>query len=155
MDSQKALRLGSNFHLLNSELLNIGATYCSLLVMNENKEIIFSKSSNIDWSEEFTSSVLYKHCHLLQEANKQIIYNDSPFTLIWDLYNPNSDKGYELEDIRNQKNIAHGVGFSFRDNLEQTILLSIAGKYSDVNFGSLVLKHRSAVYKSLRKAMTR
>jgi len=90
---------------------------------------------------------------LIKEAYKQIEYNDSPFTLLWDLYNPYTDKEHELADIRNQKNIAHGVGFCFLDNQGQKILLNIAGKYSDINFSSIVLKHRSAVYKTLRQAM--
>ena len=153
MDSKKTVRIGNNFHLLNKELLNIGATYSSLLIMNEDSKIIFSKSSNIDWSEEFTSSGLSEHCYLLKEANKQMEYNNAPFTILWDLYNPLTDKELELADIRNQKDIVHGVGFCFRDNQGQKILLNIAGKYSDINFGAIVLKHRPTVYKSLRQAM--
>ncbi|MFT4058917.1 MAG: hypothetical protein QM652_05150 [Legionella sp.] len=153
MDSKKTIKIGNNFHLLNKELLNIGATYSSLLIMNDNSKIIFSKSSDIDWSEEFTTSGLYKHCYLLKEANKQMAYNNMPFTLLWDLYNPLTDKEHELADIRNHKNIVHGVGFCFRDNEGQKILLNIAGKYSDVNFGAIVLKRRTTVYKSLRQVM--
>lgn len=153
MDSKKTIKISNNFNVLNKELLNIGATYSSLLIMDDDSKVIYSKSSNIDWSEEFTSSGLYKHCHLLKEANKQMGYINSPFTLLWDLYTPFTDKEHELEDIRSHKNIVHGVGFCFPDNNGRRILLSIAGKYSDINFGSIVLKHRSAVYKGLRQAM--
>ena len=153
MDSKKTVKLGNNFLLLNTELLNIGATYSSLLIMNDESKIIFSKSSNIDWSDEFTSSGLFKNCYLLKEANKQMKYNSAPFTILWDLYNPFTDKEHELAEIRNQKDIVHGVGFCFQDDHGQRILLNIAGKYSDINFGAIVLKHRSTVYKSMRKAM--
>jgi hypothetical protein len=153
MDSKEAVKIENNFHVVNKELLNIGATYSSLLIMNEGSKIIFSRSSNIDWSEEFMSSGLYEHCYLLKEANKQMKFNDAPFTMAWDLYKPLTDQERELADIRNQKDIVHGVGFCFQGNQRQKILLNIAGKYSDINFGAMVLRHRAAVYKSLRQAM--
>lgn len=155
MDSKKTLKIENNFYLLNEELLNVGATYSSLLIMNNDSKIVFLKSSNVDWSEEFTSSGLYQHCYLLKEANKQMQHNAKPFTIVWDLYTPLTDEEYELVEIRRQKDIVHGVGFCFRDNLGQKILLNIAGKYSDINFGAIVLKHRVAVYKSLRQVMLR
>lgn len=116
MDSQKALRVTNQFHFLNKELLNIGATYSSLLIINDELNVVFSKSSNPDWSEEFTSSGLYRHCYLLKEASNQIGHTKLPFTLLWDLYGPSTDKESELLDIRNQKDISHGIGFCFQDS---------------------------------------
>jgi len=155
MDSKKAVVIENNFLSLNNELLNIGATYSSLLVFNDDNNVIFSNSSDKDWSEEFTSSGMHKNCYLLKEAHEQMRKKDSSFTVVWDFYSPHTDKEKELEELRKYKNIVHGVGFYFKNIDGNKILLSVAGKYSDINFGLTVLKHRSEVYKALRQVMMR
>ena len=153
MDNKATLALNGNFFRFNKELLNIGATYSSVLVFDINNNVAFSKSSNTDWTDEFTSTGLYKDCHLLHEAEWQMALHDASFTLVWDLYNPVTEQAKNLHEIRKHKDIAHGVGFCFKNIDGSIILLNIAGKYSDINFGLTVLKHRQQVYKSARKLM--
>lgn len=93
---------------------------------------------------------LYKHCHLLNEASAQMQSNHSSFTLVWDLYQPITEKAKELCEIRQYKDITHGVGFCSTNPDGSRLLLNIAGKYSDINFGLTILKNRVAVFKSLR-----
>lgn len=151
MDSKKTVGIDRKFTSLNHDLLNFGATYSSVILLSDNNNLLLSKSSNPEWGEEFTSTGLYKHCHLLREANTQMQSNQSSFTLVWDLYKPNTDEAQELDEIRKYKDITHGVGFCTTNHDGSKLILSVAGKYSDVNFGLSILKNRIAVYKSLRK----
>ena len=150
MDSKKALRIDKKFSLLSDELMNFGATYSSVLLFSEDNNVLFSKSSDPEWADEFTSTGLYKHCHLLNEANSQMKSNNSSFTLAWDLYNPTTEKANELNEIRSSKDISHGVGFCTTNSDGSRLFLNIAGKYSDINFGLAILKNRVSVFQSLR-----
>lgn len=154
MDSKKTLTIARKFTLLSDDLSNFGATYSSVIMFSEDNSVLFSKSSNPEWNEEFTTTGLYKHCHLLNEARVQMHSNHSSFTLVWDLYQPNSEKAKELCEIRKYKDIAHGVGFCYTNPNGSRILLNIAGKYSDINFGLSILKNRVTVFKSLRNFIT-
>lgn len=151
MDSKTTLAMDKKFSLFNDDLMNFGATYSSVLLFSEKNKVLFSKSSNPEWGEEFTSSGLYQHCHLLNEAKSQMQLNQSSFTLVWDLYKPISDQARELDEIRKYKNITHGVGFCITNRDGSRIILSVAGKYADCNFGLSILKNRIAVFKSLRQ----
>ena len=153
MDNKTSLKKQDRFILLNKNLLGLGATYSSVLVFNEKNNVLHSCSTDPDWSDEFTSKKLYKDCHLLQEAYKQMGYNNSSFTLAWDFYLPITEEARALEDIRKQKNITHGVGFCIKGLNQTKILLNVAGKYSDVNFGLNVLRNRDQIYKELRSFM--
>lgn len=153
MDNKKILERENNFWHLHNELINIGTTYLSLLVFDEYNNVIFSKSSDYDWAEEFTSTGLYKNCHLLNEAHSQMeILKNKRFTIAWDLYTPETDESKSLEEIRKQKNISHGVGFGISNN-QIKLLLNVAGKYSDINFGLNLLKKKKAIYEDLNKFM--
>jgi len=154
MDSKTALEIDRKFLLLNGELINFGATYSSVLVFSKNNGVLFSKSSNPDWSEEFTKTGLYKHCHLLNEASAQMQANLLSFTLVWDLYQPITEQAKELCEIRRSKDITHGVGFCSTNPDGSRLFLNIAGKYSDINFGFSVLRNRVAVFRSLREFIT-
>lgn len=154
MDCKKTIVIGRKFSLLSGELLNFGATYSSVLMFSENNSVLFSKSSNPEWVGEFTSTGLYKNCHLLCEANSQMQSNHSSFTLLWDLYQPTTEEAKGLDDIRKYKDITHGVGFCSTNPDGSRLLLNVAGKYSDINFGLTVLKNRAAVFKSLRQFIT-
>lgn len=151
MDSKKAVTIDRKFSLLNNDLVDFGATYSSVLLLSDDNKMLFSKSSNPEWGEEFTSTGLYKHCHLLNEANSQMQSSQSSFTLVWDLYKPVSDKAQELDEIRKYKDITHGVGFCTTNPDGSRLILSVAGKYADFNFGLSILKNRVAVFKSLRQ----
>ena len=154
MDSKTALKIDRKFSLLSGDLMNFGATYSSVLMFSENNSVLFSKSSNPEWGDEFTTTGLYKHCHLLHEANAQMQSNHSSFTLVWDLYQPNTEQAKELCEIRKYKDITHGVGFCSTTPNGSRLLLNIAGKYSDINFGLSILKNRAAVFRSLRNFIT-
>ena len=149
MDSKKAIKKEDKFWKMNGDLINIGATYVSLLVFDENNKIIYSKASDLDWAEEFTSKELYKDCHLLSEANSQMTLRDNSFTMAWDLYSPQTESAKALDDIRKSKNITHGVGFCVKNNNGLKLMLNVAGKYTDINFGYNVLKKRKEVYMEL------
>lgn len=140
----------NSFNSLSENLLGLGATYSSILIFNDTNIVTSSYSSDLDWSNEFTSTGLYKDCHLLQEAHDQMKRNSSSnFTLLWDLYSPLSEKANELDDIRKSKNITHGVGFCLNGRFGEKVLLNIAGKFSDINFGVNVLRNRSKIYRDL------
>ncbi len=150
MDSKKTLIKKDNFNTLTENLLGIGSTYSSILILNNKNIVTSSYSSNPDWSNEFTSTGLYKDCHLLQEAHNQMkIAGSSNFTLLWDLYSPLSEGAKELDEIRKSKNISHGVGFCLNGCLGEKILLNVAGKFSDINFGMTVLRYRKKIYGEL------
>lgn len=140
------------FAELNEDLLGLGTTYLSLIVLDENSNAIISQSSDLDWSSEFIENGLYKDCHLLAKASSLMtLHKSGSFTLAWDSVLPVGEKQKSLEDIRKQKNIMHGVGFCNKDTLGNKIFLNIAGKYSDVNFGLNVLRERKEIYKKLHK----
>lgn len=151
MDNSKTIIFNKHFSEHNDKLTNIGATYISLLMFDKLNNVLLSKSSNMDWSDEFTSTQLYKDCHLLNEANAQMQFNKSSFTIAWDLYNPLTEKQKAIDDIRKYRDINHGVGFCFTNTDGSRLLLNIAGKYSDINFGLMVLKNRQEIYKNLKK----
>lgn len=155
MDSKKTVGIDKQFSLLSDELMNVGATYSSMLIFSEDNKVLFSKSSNPEWAEEFTSTGLYKHCHLLNEAKSQMQSNQSSFTLVWDLYQPDTDKAMELNEIRQYKDITHGVGFCTTNSDGSRLILSVAGKYSDCNFGLNILKNRATVFRSLREFISK
>lgn len=155
MGSKKTIVVEKKFSHLRKDLMNFGATYSSVLLFAENNNVLFSKSSNPEWGEEFTSTGLYKHCHLLNEASAQMQSNHSSFTLIWDLYQPITEEGKELNEIRQYKDITHGVGFCSTNPDGSRLLLNVAGKYSDINFGLNILKNRAAVFKSLRNFLAK
>lgn len=151
MDSKKTLGADGQFSSFSNDLINLGATYSSVLLLSENNEVLFSKSSDPDWLAEFTSTGLYKYCHLLGEARSQMQFNPSSFTLLWDLYQPKSEESMELNEIRQYKDISHGVGFCCKNPDGSRLLFNVAGKYSDINFGLAVLKNRVAIFRSLYK----
>ena len=146
MANKTSIIQNNAFADFNEELLGLGTTYLSLIVFDKSSNVIISKSSNPDWSSEFMETGLYKDCHLLQAASSLMSINDS-FLLVWDTVSPSEEKQKNLEEIRKQKNIMHGVGFCSKDLLGNKVFLNIAGKYSDINFGLNVLKERKEVYK--------
>lgn len=149
MDSKAAVKREKNFWNVNSKLAEYGATYVSLLIFNQNNQLTYSLSSNPDWSDEFSSTGLYKKCHLLNTANELMSTNNTSFTLAWDLYLPETEAAKELDDIRKSIDISHGVGFCVHGVHQSKIMLNIAGKYMDVNFGLNILKNRKTVYNEL------
>jgi len=151
MGNQTTVREEKYFLELNNRLKDLGTTYFSILLFNSNNEMIYSRSSNPEWVDEFSSSGKYKKCHLLAAANDLSSLRDGSFTLAWDLYLPETDDAKMLDEIRKSKDITHGVGFCIKNSNKSTMMLNIAGKYADVNFGLNVMKRRALVYKNIHE----
>ena len=153
MDSTSTIALPAKFIILSENLLGLGATYSSLLIFNEKNNLVYSCSTDPEWANEFSSKELYKDCHLLNEAYIQMSSNNNPFTLAWDFCSPFTEEAKALDDIRKVKNITHGVGFCLQGINNTKVLLNIAGKYCDINFGFNVLRNREQVFRDLRGIM--
>ncbi len=91
MDYQKTIKKEKCFSELNRKLKNLGTTYFSILLFNHDNELVYSKSSNPEWVAEFSSSGIYKKCHLLSAAKELSLLRSGSFTLAWDLYTPETD----------------------------------------------------------------
>jgi len=126
--------------LISEDLQGIGATYCSILSFDKNNMIIYKKSSNPEWAEEFTSHDHYKSCHLLLASQEMLKINTGNFIVAWDIHKPFTDEAHELDEIRKKSNICH-------------TLVNIAGSYYDYNFGANVLRGKADVYKELYKTL--
>ncbi|MBA4697732.1 MAG: hypothetical protein H2069_10190 [Legionella sp.] len=153
MDSKKALIEKKNFWHANNKLADLGATYLSLLVFDKNNVVINSQSSDPEWAEEFTSTGLYKECHLLSAANEIMSLKKHSFTLAWDFHLPETQEAKALDEIRKTKDITHGIGFCITNKDQSKVMLNIAAKYSDINFGINILKNREKVYKDILKVI--
>jgi len=154
MDNQTTIKKETHFWELNNNLMGLGATYFSLLIFNAKNELTFSKSSDSEWSYEFSTTGLYKKCHLISAAHELLNLSENSFMLAWDLYLPNTDEAKELDDIRKLRDITHGVGFCIKNPDQSRVMINLAGKYSDVNFGLNMIRKRSDVYKDIHAFIT-
>ena len=157
MVSKKALITQERaFKSLSEEIMGFGTTYLSLMVINADNKHMIAKSTNPDWASEFLESGLSKECHLLKRANENFAKDIHSFSLIWDAVPLSQDeKANKLHELRLSKNYAHGIGFCQEDILGNRLIVSIAGKYSDINFGLNLMKNRSAVFREIYKFIAR
>ena len=96
------------FDDFNRELLGLGTTYLSIIVLDNNFKTLLSKSSDPDWGIEFIETGLYKNCHLLNKATELFSNQEAAFTLAWDTVIPVTDEAKNLDEIRKAKDIVHG-----------------------------------------------
>lgn len=136
--------------LISESLECLGATYCSILSFDQDNNLIYKKSSNPEWAEEFASHDFYKNCHLLIASQEMLKVNKGDFVVAWDMYKPFTAQAHQLDEIRKNSNMCHGVGFCFQSESGHT-LVNIAGAYHDINFGLNVLKNKKEAYKELYK----
>lgn len=134
------------------ELLDLGSTYCSLSLLDNEGKTFFSKSSSDEWYKIYIESGLYRKCHLMKEAVKQITHHHAPFIFLWDNYFANNEESHYLNKLRDEKNLSHGVAFCTPVDNGHKAILTITGKPSDINFSSNVLRKKTHVYKALMKA---
>jgi hypothetical protein len=143
-----------NFSLMVDELLDHGATYASVTLLDEDGKAYYSKCSSDDWLLTYMDSGLYKKCHLMTEANKQLKCQKTGFTFLWDNYFPKNEESLYLDKLRQEKSICHGVAFcNVLDNGKKSII-TVTGKHADVNFSNNVLRNKKIIYNSLMKSFS-
>lgn len=139
--------------MLIDALLEYGATYSSITILDQNGKSIFSKSSSDKWLKIYMDSHLYTKCHLMQEAYIQTENQKSGFIFLWDNYFPCNEESTYLNSMRKEKNISHGVAFCSSLNNGGKLILTVTGKYHDVNFSKNVLRNKNLVYGAVMKSL--
>lgn len=137
---------------LIDELLDSGITYSSITLLDKAGDAYFSNCSSEEWLHTYIDSGLYVKCHLMQEANKQLNQHNNGFIFIWDNYFPVNEESVYLERLRREKDISHGVAFCSPLKNGGKAILTVAGKYYDVNFSRNIIKNKHAVYQAIMKS---
>lgn len=148
-DSSKII----NSSLFIDELMDYGATYSSITLLDHNGNSYFSKSSSDEWFNLYINSELYQKCHLMKEAFDQMNNQKNGFAFIWDNYFPNNEESVYLDRFRKEKNICHGVAFCSPLNNGSRSIVTVTGKSADVNFSRQVLKNKNVIYKAIMKSL--
>ena len=143
-----------NFSIMVDDLLDHGATYASVTLLDENGKAYYSRCSSDDWILTYMDSGLYEKCHLMTEANSQLKYQTTGFIFLWDSYFAKNEESIYLEKLRKEKSICHGVAFCNVLQNGKKSIITVAGKHSDVNFSSNVLRNKRVVYHSLMKSFS-
>lgn len=139
--------------LIIDELLDYGATYSSITILDNQGNSCFSKSSSDEWLKIYMDSHLYTKCHLMQEAYNQSIKQKNNFIFVWDRYFPNNDESLYLNKMREEKNLSHGVAFCSSLDNGGKLIITITGKYHDINFSENVIRNKKIVYKTIMKSL--
>lgn len=144
-----------NSSLLIDKLLDYGVTYSSITLLDKNGNSYFSKSSSDKWLDLYINSGLYLKCHLMQEAFTQIKKHNNGFTFIWDKYAPFNEESVYLNKLRDEKNITHGVAFCsvLPDGCKS--IITVTGKYHDINFSNNVLRNKKPIYKAIMHSLNK
>lgn len=138
--------------LLIDELMNCGVAYSSLTLLDEKGQSYFSKSSSDKWHLTYIESGLYKKCHLMIEASKQVAFHQNGFLFVWDNYFPTNEESQYLDQMRHEQNIAHGVAFCSPLQNGGKSILTVTGRSSDIYFTQGVMKNKQAIYKAVIRA---
>lgn len=141
------------FDFISREILDQGATYFSLILLDDNKNMMYYKSTNNKWHEKYVINEYYKHCHLVNRTNDLIKGTESSFTLSWDLVKCDNEIALEIDALRAENKIAHGVSFCnqnfhFNDK-KATFLITLAGRHCDVNFAENAIQHKKEIMNSI------
>lgn len=142
-----------NSSLLIDELLDYGATYSSITLLDRAGNSYYSQSSNEQWLKFYIESNLYLKCHLMQEALAQTQNQQGGFIFLWDNYFPYNEESIYLNKMREEKNIDHGVAFCSPINGEGKLIITVAGKHHDINFSNHVIKNKHLVYKAVMRSL--
>lgn len=142
-----------NSSLLIDGLMDCGATYSSITLLDSNGCSYFSKSSSDKWFDLYIESQLYQKCHLMKEASDQMNHQKNSFVFIWDNYSPNNEESLYLDQLRKEINFCHGVAFCSSLSNGCRAIVTVTGKSADVNFSRQVLKNKNAVYKAIMKSL--
>lgn len=89
----------------------------------------------------------------MQEAYIQTENQKSSFIFLWDNYFPCNEESTYLNIMRKEKNISHGVAFCSPLNNGGKLILTVTGKYHDINFSKNVLRNKNLVYKAVMKSL--
>ncbi|MFA5959803.1 MAG: hypothetical protein WC785_04740 [Tatlockia sp.] len=139
--------------VLIDELLDSGATYSSITLLDQKGNACFSKCSSEEWLHTYINSGLYLKCHLMQEANNQIKNHKKGFIFIWDKYFPNNDESIYLNNLRKEKNISHGVAFCSPLENGGKAIITITGKHYDINFSKHVIRNKQTIYRAIMRSL--
>lgn len=89
----------------------------------------------------------------MQEAYNQINNHKNGFIFVWDSYFPYNEESIYLDRLRKEKNISHGVAFCSPLENGGKSILTIAGKYYDINFSKNVIRNKNTVYRAILKSL--
>lgn len=143
-----------NSSILIDELMDCGVTYSSVTLLNQQGETCLSKCSNDAWLTKYISSKLYLKCHLMQEAFNQLNngIGSKGFIFVWDNYFPNNEESVYLEALRKENNIYHGVAFCSKMENDCVSIVTVTGKYSDINFAKNILRNKQTIYRAIMQS---
>lgn len=89
----------------------------------------------------------------MQEAYFQATNQKTGFIFLWDNYFPCNEESAYLNKMREEKNIYHGVAFCSALNNGGKLILTVTGKYHDVNFSKNVLRNKGLLYSAVMKSL--
>ncbi len=145
MDNKKTLdELGFHF---GKFLLDEGATYSSI-ILSKNNQVLHSYSTNKVWDGLYHETGYSKSCHLI-EATKILSSAQKSFTLFWDAVLPNNEVSLYLNSKRKEKDICHGVSFCTINKNGVLEIVTMAGRFCDLNFSNQVIQHKEKIRKNL------
>lgn len=142
-----------DFSNLSNYFSDQGATYFSLILLDEEKNMLYYKSTNSKWQERYVINNYYKHCHLVDRTNQLIRSNQDNFTLSWDLVKPQNEISTEINALRKEYHVAHGVSFCQKKFIvgdkKATFLITLAGRDCDINFSENVIIRKKEIITSV------
>lgn len=136
-------KLNNTIRHLGKSLIDQGATYCSLILIDK-KNVIFSQSTNDAWDIFYQESKLSSHCHLIRAVDRLVTYNQE-ITLFWDMCKPDNEISAYISNKRMDYNLCHGVSFCSRNLNNITEILTITGHKNNINFSKNVLKNKGKI----------
>lgn len=145
MDHKKAIELLE--YKLSHALLDEGATYSSIILAAEGN-VLATYSSNPHWENIYHGEGLSKDCHLIK-ASKFLSQKSKDFTVIWDLLPADNEVSLFLNEKRKENKISHGISFCKKNKNGILEVLSLAGRYSEINFAAQVIKNKVKLEKLL------
>lgn len=152
MVSKSALKK-DNFQLLSNEILDQGATYFSIILLDDYRKILYYKSTNDKWQDKYVTKKYYTYCHLINRTNELIKSPTPSFTLAWDFVKCDNEIAKEIDLLRIENKISHGISFCNKNfhfnNQDATFLITLAGRECDINFSENVIKHKKQIMNSV------
>lgn len=145
MDNKKAIE--EYYYKLGAALIDEGATYFSI-ILSKNGKVITNYSTNPQWENIYQESGLWKSCHLIKASNI-LSQKSNNFIGIWDLFSPDNEVSVYLNEKRKEKKVSHGISFCLKNSNNILEVLSLAGRESDINFASQVLRNKAKINRYL------
>jgi len=142
-----------DFSNLSNYFSDQGATYFSLILLDQDKNMLYYKSTNSKWQEKYVLNNYYKHCHLVDRTNQLMRSNPDNFTLVWDFVKSQNEIATEINALRKEYDVAHGVSFCQKNfsvgGKNATFLITLAGRDCDINFSENVVTRKREIITSV------